>query len=73
MLEFETKVKKWGNSYGLLIPKQQVKAGNIKEEQELHVIVINKNKAIKESFGMLKGWKSGQNVKDQLRRELHER
>ena len=72
MLEFDTRIKRWGNSFGLLIPKQEIDQERLKEEEELHVIVIRKNKAIKESFGLLKEWhKTAQELKDRTRRDLY--
>ena len=72
MLEFETKVKKWGNSFGLVVPKKELGKERIKENEEIHVIAIRKNYSVKDSFGLLKGWKiSGQKAKDMIRKELH--
>ncbi len=72
MLEFDARIKRWGNSFGLLIPKQEVNQERLKEKEELHVIIIRKNKAIEESFGMLKEWsETAQGIKDKTRRELH--
>ena len=64
MLEFETKIKKWGNSFGLVVPKKEIEEDNIKENEVLHVIAIRKNKGIKRTFGILKKWRSGQEIKD---------
>ena len=69
MIEFETKVKKWGNSLGMVIPKRAIEKGQVKEEQTLHIIAIQENKAIKGTFGTVKGLKSGQAIKDMLRKE----
>lgn len=72
MLEFESKVKKWGNSFGVIIPKEELKRRGIKENQEVHIIALEKSNTLKESFGMLKGWKiTGQEAKDRARRELY--
>ncbi len=72
MLEFDTKVRKWGNSWGVIIPKRELEKEGIKEKETLHLIAIKKNKRIKKTFGMLKGWKSGQYIKDISRRELYD-
>lgn len=70
MLEFDGKVKKWGNSFGLIIPKD--KLNGIKENDEIHVIVLKRSNVLRETFGMLKGKiKSGQEAKDLIRKELH--
>ena len=72
MLEFNTKLKRWGNSFGLIIPRSEIEKDNLKPEEELYVIAIKKNDSIKNSFGLLKGWKvSGQKAKEIIRKELH--
>ena len=70
MLEFDTKIKKWGNSLGLIIPKSKIK--DVKENDVIHVIAMKKNDSIKKSFGMFPEWKGkGQEMKDRLRKELY--
>jgi len=61
----ETKVKKWGNSLGIIIPSNTIEARNIKENDNV--------KVLQETFGMLKGKikKPTQQIKDELRRELY--
>ena len=72
MLEFDAKIKKWGNSFGMVIPKENLKKEIIKENEIIHVIAIRKNESIKESFGMLRDWKmTGQKAKDIARKELY--
>ncbi len=55
MVSVTAKVKKWGNSLGIVIPKETVNEENIEEGDELEVIMIKKTDVIKETFGMLKG------------------
>jgi len=75
MVVVETKLKKWGNSLGLIIPKEVIDKENLKEEEKVRVILVNKNssKVLRETFGMLKGKikKPTQQIKDELRRELY--
>jgi antitoxin component of MazEF toxin-antitoxin module len=75
MVVVETRLKKWGNSLGLIIPKEVIDMEKLKEEEKVRVIVVSKNssKVLRETFGMLKGKikKSTQQIKDELRRELY--
>ena len=72
MLEFDTKIKEWGNSFGLIIPKSKFDLNGFKKNEEVHVIVLKKSNVLRETFGMLKGRiKSGQEAKDLIRKELH--
>jgi antitoxin component of MazEF toxin-antitoxin module len=45
------KIKKWGNSFGLLIPKNELKEMNIGENQEVIVEITKKENPLKELFG----------------------
>ena len=74
MTSIEARVKRWGNSLGIIIPSHIAEANKIKENDDIKVIVIpDSKKALKETFGMLKGKlvKSSQQMKDELRKELY--
>lgn len=72
MLEFETKIKKWGNSLGIVIPKEKFNGETLKENDSLIIFAMKKNDAAKKTFGILKDWKiTGQEAKDRARRELY--
>ncbi len=71
MLEFETKIRKWGNSLGIILPKNKLGKEKVRENEVLHIIMFRKNPKIKKTFGMLRGWKSGQEIKDISRKELY--
>ena len=45
------KTKKWGNSIGILIPIDEVRNFNLKENQEVVVDIVKKNNVLKELFG----------------------
>lgn len=72
MLEFEAKVKRWGNSLAVVLPGDEAKSNRLKANQVLHVIALPKSDAAKRSFGMLPRLRSGQDVKDELRKELYD-
>jgi hypothetical protein len=75
MVECDIKARKWGNSLGLVIPKDIVEKENIQENEDLHVLILKKKKnPLRETFGSMKNeWKmSGQEIKDILRKELHQ-
>ena len=42
MMEIKVKTKKWGNSIGVLIPKEVVKEENIKPNQEIILMISKK-------------------------------
>ncbi|MBD3313652.1 AbrB/MazE/SpoVT family DNA-binding domain-containing protein [Candidatus Woesearchaeota archaeon] len=73
MIECESNIRKWGNSFGIIIPKDIMEKEHIKEDEKVRFMIIRDSKVLKETFGMLKGRlrKSGQEIKDQTRKELY--
>ncbi len=74
MTTINVKLKKWGNSFGVVIPREVVEKESMKEDENVTLIVVNKNSnVLKETFGIGKGKlkKSGQEFKDEARRELY--
>lgn len=70
----EAKVKKWGNSFGIIIPSETVATKKIKENQNIKVIILeDSKKVLEETFGSLRNKlkKSSQDMKNELRRELY--
>lgn len=71
MLEIKAKTKKWGNSIGILIPKEAVRKENIKPEQEVTVLIsakpITKGKDI---WGTLKFKESTEELMREVDREF---
>ncbi|MBI4918865.1 AbrB/MazE/SpoVT family DNA-binding domain-containing protein [archaeon] len=74
MTELEIVAKKWGNSFGFVIPKSVVEEENIKENEKFSVVLVRKSDTISKTFGLLKGkiTESGQKIKDQLRKDLYD-
>jgi len=67
MAEVECVAKKWGNSIGIVLPKDAVKEECIKPNEKL-VCDIKKIRKSKEFFGLLPKWKTDtQKLKDRLR------
>ncbi|MFQ5531823.1 MAG: AbrB/MazE/SpoVT family DNA-binding domain-containing protein [Candidatus Nanoarchaeia archaeon] len=51
MERITTKVKKWGNSLGVILPKKVVNSENIKEGLEVNITIQPKNKmTVKDLF-----------------------
>ena len=74
MTVIEAKVKKWGNSFGVVIPIEVIEKEKIREEDKVRLIVLkDSRKVLEETFGMGKGKlkKTGQQFKDEIRRELY--
>ena len=69
----KTQIKKWGNSFGVIIPKDIIQGEKLKENDEIEIIIVRPNNVLKETFGILKGKikKSTQQIMDETRRELY--
>jgi antitoxin component of MazEF toxin-antitoxin module len=60
-------VKKWGNSYGIILPIKIVKTQHLDENDVINIEIKKKVRPIEELFGMGKLKKSTQQIKDELR------
>lgn len=68
-MEFEARAKEWGNSLGIIIPREIANREHIKANEDVIVEIKRKN-ALREIFGSRKGWKiNTQKLKDELRKE----
>ena len=66
-MTIQATVKKWGNSVGILIPKEIVKSENIKVDREIFFDIVKKAD-LTNIFGSLERKLSGQNFKDMVRK-----
>ena len=72
MIAIKTKLRRWGNSFGIIVPQKAVENTKIKEGDEVSILLKKEedDNILKEMFGTLKGWKiDAQKIKDELRRE----
>ena len=60
-------VKKWGNSFGVVLPRSVIEKQEIKEGVEIEIFIQTKHKTkVKDIFGILKG-KLNRSTDDLLR------
>ncbi|MEK6894534.1 MAG: AbrB/MazE/SpoVT family DNA-binding domain-containing protein [Nanoarchaeota archaeon] len=70
----ETRLKKWGNSFGVVIPVELINKERMKENEHVKIILVKDSRdALRKTFGIGKGRlkKTGQEFKDEVRRELY--
>jgi len=68
-MAIEVTVKKWGNSFGIVLPKEVVERENLRENRRI-IINIIKQADLSDIFGLVKARKmSGQKMKDLSRKE----
>jgi len=65
-------VRQWGNSYGVIIPKDVVEREHLRKNEKIRIAILRDNTAIRESFGILKFKKSAQQMKDEIRKDLYD-
>ncbi len=66
-MAIEVKLKKWGNSMGIVLPKSFIEEKNLEENQKILLEVV-KEANIKPIFGSLKRKMSGQKFKEFARK-----
>ena len=69
MIEVEAKVRKWGRSFGVVIPKERIKEEKIKENETIKILIGKKTNVLKETFGTFKFKKSTQEMMDDIDKE----
>ena len=75
MEQISAKVKKWGNSFGIVLPMPVVEKENLKEGSNILIAIQVKNKTkVGDIFGILKGKikKPTQQIMDEINEELWE-
>ena len=60
-------VKKWGNSYGIILPVKIVRNFELTENDVIDVQIKKKVKSIETLFGVYKTRRSAQKIKDEMR------
>lgn len=72
MIEVECVAKKWGNSLGVVLPRQLVIQEHIHPEEQVMIAIKRRPKA-KEFFGLAKGWEiDAQKAKEESRKGWHD-
>jgi putative addiction module antidote len=71
-MELTTKIRKWGNSYGIIIPQEILKRQNLQEREEIDVILIKKGNILRETFGKHKFSKPVKQLMKETDKELYD-
>ena len=71
MIEHETRLKAWGNSIGIVIPKEDIKKEGLHLDQKVKVVITPvKTLKVKDIFGKLKLKKSAKELLKEVDEEL---
>ena len=71
-MAIQTRLRRWGNSIGIVVPREVLFRKNLKEGVEV-IIELEKKEPVSKLFGSLKDWKiNTQKFKDDIRVEESE-
>ena len=71
MIEHETRLKAWGNSIGIVIPKEDIKKEGLHLDQKVKVVITPvKTLKVKDIFGKLKLKKSAKELLKEVDEDL---
>ncbi|HLC75085.1 MAG TPA: hypothetical protein VJH88_04495 [Candidatus Nanoarchaeia archaeon] len=71
MIKAHVKLKAWGNSIGVIIPKDTLVHENLEAEDEVIITVKKKHPTVEDAFGMLKNFKiTSKKSTDELLKEI---
>ena len=72
MMEITAKTKKWGNSIGVIIPKEVIREQNIKADQEVTLTISKKPITTgKDLWGTFKFKKSTEQLMREVDKDFH--
>ena len=68
-IEFEAKLKRWGRSFGIVVPMSDIKEADLNENEKLEVLITKKKNPLRETFGTVKLKRSTQEILDESDKE----
>lgn len=73
MIEIKTKLRKWGNSFGVVVPQNKINQEHIREGEEVKVLLIKepKKNILRETFGTFKFKKPVEQMMREIDEELY--
>ena len=73
MIELKTKMRRWGNSFGVVIPQKAVEDEKIKVGDEITVLMKKeRGNILRETFGAHKFSKSVKKLMKEMDKELYD-
>ncbi len=74
MIQINTKLRKWGNSFGIVVPLNKISREHMKEGEEVKVFLAKKKKQniLRETFGTFKFKKSTAQMMKEIDEELYD-
>ncbi|MEK6825786.1 MAG: hypothetical protein AABY00_03295 [Nanoarchaeota archaeon] len=70
--ELTTKIRRWGNSYGILISQEALQEQGFEEGEEVDAIILKKENILKETFGKHTFSKPTKQLLKEIDKELYD-
>ena len=71
MIEIKTKLRKWGNSFGVVIPIKSAESAKVKDGDEVTILLKNEKPNLKKLFGAHKFSKPIEQLMKEMDEELY--
>ena len=65
MIEFESRLRRWGRSFGIVVPMEKLRRGRFGANEDVKVTVSKKKNPLKETFGTVKLSRSTKEILDE--------
>ncbi len=62
MIEFTTKLKRWGRSFGIVVPMSEINKSRFTEKDRIEVIITKEKTPLKKHFGSFKFKRSTEEI-----------
>ena len=69
MIEVKSTLKRWGRSFGVVIPMEKIKEEGLSENDNLDILIKKEGNPLKKHFGTFKFKKSTQEMLDESDKE----
>ncbi|MBS3065537.1 hypothetical protein J4229_00605 [Candidatus Pacearchaeota archaeon] len=69
MIEAKARLRKWGRSFGVVIPMEKIKEANLNENQTITIMITNHKNPFLENFGKIKQKKPVKKILKEIREE----
>lgn len=68
-IEFEAKLKRWGRSFGIVVPMEKIREIKMTKDEEFEIVMSKKRNVLKETFGSVKFKRPIKDILDEGDRE----
>ncbi len=73
MIEIKTKLRKWGNSFGIVVPQKAIEEEKIKEGDEVTILLRKeKGNVLREMFGTFKFDRPVEEIMKEIDKDLYD-